>query len=583
MCGIVGIVGSDIEPGTASRMVAKLRHRGPDDSGVWEGEGAELGQSRLSIVDLSPAGHQPMELGDLVLVYNGEVYNHEALRAELGGSYRSTTDSETILHLYREHGDGCVRFLTGMFAFAIWDRRRRRLFAARDRLGIKPFHYWVRDGQLGFASELKALLELDTPSLDRSAIRDLFTYRHIPTPKTIYRDIRKLPPAHTLVWQDGRIEIERYWTPDVTSEINDPREAEEGLDTVLKTVMPEHLMSDVPVGVFLSGGLDSAAVTAYLPKPRTFTLGIDVKHRDEAPAARLVAEMYGTDHHEERVGGTQLEPALALMPRLFDEPFGDSAAWSNWAVARMAKKHVTVVLSGEGGDELFLGYQRHQKQTGAVLNPFMRAAAALVPTLSLTARSLQRKSFTGFDRYVTLVSPFNPVQQAALLHPDLLAASDEDPAWNLRAFWQDDLDPRKSMQWVDINTTLHDGILTKVDRTSMAHSLEVRPPLLDHRVVEFALKLAPELLRATDGGPGKLILRKLMEPRLPPGHLDRPKSGFNLPIRRWIKTQPELLDGALDRLENAKIIRRPRFAKFSSEQVWTMLVLDRWMTENGIA
>ncbi len=248
----------------------------------------------------------------------------------------------------------------------------------------------------------------------------------------------------------------------------------------------------------------------------------------------------------------------------------------------MAKKHVTVVLSGEGGDELFLGYQRHQKQTGAVLNPLMRAVGGLVPKLSLTARSLQRKMFTGFERYVTLVGPFNQVQQRALLHPELLDSSDEDPAWNLAAFWRDDLDPRKAMQWADINTTLHDGILTKVDRTSMAHSLEVRPPLLDHRVVEFALRLAPDLLRSTDGGPGKLVLRKLMEPKLPPGHLDRPKSGFNLPIRRFIKTQPELLEGALDRLADARIINRSRFAKFSSEQVWTMLVLDRWMTDNGV-
>lgn len=564
-------------------MVATLRHRGPDDVGVWEGEGAQLGQSRLSIVDLSPAGHQPMELGDLVLVYNGEAYNHEALRAGIGGDYRSTTDSETLLHLYREYGDDCVRYLTGMFGFAVWDRRRRRLFAARDRLGIKPFQYWVRGRQLAFASELKALLELGNPVVDRSAIRDLFTYRHIPTPKTIYAEIRKLPPGHTLIWQDGRVEIERYWTPDVTSEISDPRESEEGLDTVLRTVMPEHLMSDVPVGVFLSGGLDSAAVTAYLEKPRTFTLGIDVKHRDEAPAARLVAEMYGTDHYEERVGATQLEPALDLMPKLFDEPFGDSGAWASWAVARMAKKHVTVVLSGEGGDELFLGYERHQKQTGAVLNPMVRAAGSLVPPLSLTARSLQRKMFTGFDRYATLVGPFNQVQQQVLLHPELLDSSESDPSWNLREFWRDDLDPRKAMQWVDINTTMHDGILTKVDRTSMSHSLEVRPPLLDHRVVEFALKLAPELLRSTDGGPGKLILRNLMEPKLPPGHLDRPKSGFNLPIRRFIKSQPELLEGALDRLADARIIRRPRFAKFSSEQVWTILVLDRWMREKAVS
>ncbi len=279
MCGIVGIIGGEIEPGTAARMVATLRHRGPDDAGVWEGEGAHLGQSRLSIVDLSSAGHQPMELGDLVLVYNGETYNHEALRVELGGRYHSTTDSETILHLFREHGDGCVRYLTGMFAFAIWDRQRRRLFVARDRLGIKPLHYWIEGGRLAFASEIKALMELGTPAIDRTAIRDLFTYRHIPAPKTVYEGIRKLPPAHTLVWQDGRVEIERYWKPEVSSKITDPREAEEGLDAVLKTVMPEHLMSDVPVGVFLSGGLDSAAVTAYLRQ----TADLHPRDRCQAP------------------------------------------------------------------------------------------------------------------------------------------------------------------------------------------------------------------------------------------------------------------------------------------------------------
>jgi len=582
MCGIVGIVGGEIEPGSVARMVATLRHRGPDDVGVWEGEGAQLGHSRLSIVDLSSAGHQPMELGDLVLVYNGETYNHEALRAVLGGSYHSTTDSETILHLYREYGDQCVRHLTGMFAFAIWDRRRRRLFVARDRLGIKPVHYWVRDGQLAFASELKALMGLGTPAIDRTAIRDLFSYRHIPAPKTIYSGIRKLQPAHTLVWQDGRLEINRYWRPEVTSEISDPREAQEGLDAVLGTAIPEHQMSDVPVGIFLSGGLDSATVTSFVPENQTFTLGFDVKHRDEAPAARRVAELFGTDHHEVRVGPAGFEAVLGLMPRLFDEPFGDSGAWSNWAVADLAAKHVKVAMCGEGADELFLGYDRHKKQLAAPHHPMIRAAGVVVPRLSLTGRSIQRRTATGFERYANLVCPFMPAQQAVLLHPEILDASDENPTWNLAEFWRDDLDPRKSMQWVDLNTTLPDGLLTRVDRAGMAHSLEVRPPLLDHRVVEFALRLAPDLLRGTDGGPGKLVLRRLMAPRLPPGHLDGPKGGFNLPIRRWIKKRPELLRGALDRLADAKIIRRPRFANFSSEQVWTMLVLDRWISDKGI-
>jgi asparagine synthase (glutamine-hydrolysing) len=563
-------------------MVATLHHRGPDDRGVWESDGAQLGHARLTIVDLTSAGRQPMELDDLVLVYNGEVYNHQELRAELGVDYRGTSDSETILHLYREHGDGCVYRMTGMFAFAVWDRRRRRLFMARDRLGIKPLHYGARDGQLAFASELKALLELGTPPVDRSAIRDLFTYRHIPAPKTAYQGIRKLPPAHTLVWQDGRFETRCYWHPEISSVISDPDEALEGLDAVLRTAIPEHLMSDVPVGVFLSGGLDSATVTAHVPAgTRTFTLGFDVARRDEAPAARRVAETFGTDHHEVRVGPADLATVLDLMPGLFDEPFGDSGAWSNWAVADLAAGYVKVALCGEGADELFLGYQRQHKQLLSPMNHFVSAVGSLAPRLSLTGRSIQRRSATGFDRFVNHICPFAPAQQAALLHPDLLDDAEDDPTWCFAGNWRDDLDERKAMQWTEIKTTLPDGLLTRVDRASMAHSLEVRPPLLDHRVVELALRLHPDLLADGRGGPGKLVLRGLMEPRLPPGHLDRPKGGFNLPIRRWIKSRPGLLQDALDRLTEAEIIRRPRFASFSSEQIWTMLVLDRWISEEG--
>jgi asparagine synthase (glutamine-hydrolysing) len=563
-------------------MVATLRHRGPDDSGVWEGEGAQLGHARLTIVDLSSAGHQPMELGDLVLVYNGEIYNHRALRAGLGGEYRGTSDSETLLHLYREHGDRCVERLTGMFAFTIWDRRRRRLFVARDRLGIKPVHYWVGNGQIAFSSELKALLELESPAVDRSAIRDLFTYRHIPAPKTAYRGINKLEPAHTLVWQDGKIETACYWEPDVSSEIGDPREAEEALGGVLATAIPEHLMSDVPVGVFLSGGLDSATVTAHVPETRTFTLGFDVLHRDEAPAARRVAEHFGTDHREVRVGPAGLEETLALMPSLFDEPFGDSGAWSNWAVADLAAHHVKVALCGEGADELFLGYDRHAKQLQPPINPVLDALGALAPRLSLTGRSVRRRRATGFERFVNHLCPFAPPQQEVLLHPELLESGDDDPLWCFTQYWREDLDPRKAMQWTELKTTLPDGLLTRVDRAGMAHSLEVRPPLLDHRVVELALRFAPDLLRSANGGPGKLVLRRLMEPRLPAGHLDRPKGGFNLPIRRWIKSHAELLRAARNRLADARILRRPLFARFSSEQVWTILVLDRWMTDNGV-
>jgi asparagine synthase (glutamine-hydrolysing) len=468
-----------------------------------------------------------------------------------------------------------------MFAFAVWNEARHELLLARDRLGIKPLYYWQRGTNLAFASELKALLTLGAPAVDRGAIRDLFTYGYIPTPKSAYRGIAKLPPAHTLVWRDGRVEIARYWTPRSSSDITDPQQAAEGLDALLRTVVPEHQMSDVPTGVFLSGGIDSATLVSFLDHPRTFTLGFDVAHRDESPAARRVAEHFATEHFEGRVKPADIEDALAIIPRVFDEPFGDSAAWSNWEVARMARPQVTVALSGEGGDELFLGYQRHGKMLQREAGALTRLAASVMPPLTHGGRSLQRRAASGFDRYVILCGHFAPRQQDALLDPELLHADGDDPAWAYRAAWRDDLEPRKAMQWLDLHTTLPDGILTKADRTSMDHALEVRPPLLDHRVVEFALSLAPGLLRSADGATGKLVLRRLMEERLPAGHLDLRKSGFNLPIMRWIRKQPQILESALDRLADHRIIRRPRRANFGSEQIWALLVLERWLESNA--
>jgi asparagine synthase (glutamine-hydrolysing) len=581
MCGIAGIVGTEAEPGTAERMARCLVHRGPDDFGVWESDGAQLGHTRLAILDPTPAGHQPMQLGPFVLAYNGEIYNHAELRKQLRGPFASGTDSETLLHAFSEWGTGCVSHLTGMFGFAVWDQRRHRLVLARDRMGIKPLYYRRLSDGLAFSSELKGLLALGPSAIDHNALRDYFTYKFIPSPKTAYSGIAKLPPAHTLVWEDGRIEIERYWQPVSSTEISDPREAELRLDELFKVVIPEHEMSDVPTGVFLSGGIDSATVVSFLDRPRTFTLGFDVAHRDESDGARRVAEHFGTDHREERVHPAGIEEALELIPRLFDEPFGDSAAWSNWEVARLARRHVTVALSGEGGDELFLGYQRHGKMMQPAAGPFTRFGAALAPTFSQTSRSLERRSSAGLDRYAILSGPFTPAEQQLLLHPRLLEAGDPDPMWAFRAVWRVDVEPRKAMQWVDIHTTLPDGILTKVDRTSMDHALEVRPPLLDHRVVEFALSLSPQLMRSDDGRIGKLIIRRLMEPRLPAGHLDRPKSGFNLPIRRWVRSQPEVLKSALDRLADVSVIRRPQWTSFGSEQIWSLLVLDRWLQRNG--
>ncbi len=583
MCGIVGVVGCPPEDTRViERMTDRLHHRGPDDRGTWCSPDAHLGHTRLAILDLSDAGHQPMTLGDLVLTYNGEIYNFRELRRDLGGPFVSDCDTEVLLHLFARDGARCVHQLRGMFAFAVWDDRRRQLFAARDRLGIKPLYYRPLADGIAFASELKSLLELGRPAVDPSAIRDVLTYGWVPTPKSAFSGIHKLPPAHTLTWQDGRLTVERYWQPEPRTEITDMDEARERLDELLADVIPEHTLSDVPVGVFLSGGIDSTTVTAFLDRPQTFTLSQDVAHRSEAPAARIVAEHFGTEHHEDTAGAIDLEQALEAMPDLYDEPFGDSAAWSVWLISRLARQRVTVALSGEGGDELFCGYQWYSRWFTTPSSPVHRALARFVPPVTSLGRSLHRNESTGLERYATFLGVFTPQQKRALLGPRLADVHDDD-LWFYREHWREDLNPLHRIQWADFHTYLPDGMLTKVDRASMAHSLEVRPPLLDHRLAEFAFSLHPTLQRDINGNRGKLVIRNLMADRVPPGHFDRPKRGFNLPIRRWVRRHPGMMDAALDRLAEAGIIRRPRITKFKHDQVWTLLVLDRWLERfNGL-
>lgn len=581
MCGIVGIVGCPPpDERIIGAMTSTLQHRGPDDRGIWISPEAQLGHTRLSILDLSAAGHQPMEHGHLVLTYNGEIYNFRELRQDLDGPFRSDSDTEVLLHLLDRDGLRCVDRLNGMFSFAAWDRRRRRLLVARDRLGIKPFYYRELDGGLAFASEAKALLELGRPPADLSALRDVLTYGYVPTPKSAWKGIRKLPAGHTLVWEDNRTVIERYWRPEARVQITDMGEACERLDELLTEIVPMHTLSDVPVGVFLSGGIDSTVVTSFLDKPHTFTLGQDIARRSEAPAARRAAEHFSTVHREEIAGRVDLERALDMMPALFDEPYGDSAAWSVWLVSQLARTEVVVALSGEGGDELFCGYQWYSRFFETAGRGWARTFSQMVPPFTDLGRSLQRRGATGLARYASFLVVFTDQQRRALIGPRLENAHDDD-LWHFRAHWREDLDPIRRMQWTDLHTYLPDAMLTKVDRASMAHSLEVRPPLLDHRLVEFALALDPALQRDIPGNKGKLVVRRLMADRVPPGHFDLPKRGFNLPIRQWLRRHPGLLNGALDRLADAGLIRRPPTAHFKGEQAWTLLVLDRWLTASG--
>ena len=581
MCGIAGIVGAVPDPAVIERMVDRLRHRGPDDRGVWRSEDAHLGHARLAILDLSSAGHQPMVRDQLVISYNGEVYNFRELRGQLPGPFRSDCDTEVVLAAYAEQGERCLHRLRGMFAFAVWDARRHRLFAARDRLGIKPFYYRQLPGGLAFASEIKALLELGGSPIDTSALRDYLTYRYIPAPKTVYAEIRELPPGHTLIWEAGApLEIARWWEPAAAVTITDMDEAVERLGGLLSTAVPMHTLADVPVGVFLSGGIDSTTTVAFVDRPRTFTLGSEVGHRDEAPVAREVAAHFGAEHHELIAESVDLELALETQPRLFDQPFGDSGSWATFLVSRMAREHVTVALCGEGGDELFCGYQWYRRWAEPPPGATLRQAAGLLPTFSTLGRSLQRRAATGLERYAAFLSPFTIEQKRALLGPRLDWEGYDD-LWFFRQHWREDVPPLKRLQWADLHTYLAGDLLTRVDRASMAHSLELRPPLLDHELVELTLSMDDRLLLDPDTGSGKLVVRRLMAERVPAGLFDRPKRGFNLPIRRWVARRPRLLRDALDRLADAGIIRRPRALGFTGEQAWALLTLDRWLTSSG--
>lgn len=564
-------------------MTRRLVHRGPDDLGIWRQPQAQLGHTRLAILDLSPAGHQPMVLGPLTLVYNGEIYNFRELRRGLAGPFRSDCDAEVLLHLYARDGADCVHALEGMFAFAVWDARNGTLFAARDRMGIKPLLYReLPGGGLAFASEIKALLELGRPRIDRSALSDYFTYKYVPAPKTIYAGISQLPAAHQLVWrQNGPARVSRYWSPSLEERITDAGAARERLDALLSEIVPEHTLADVPVGVFLSGGIDSSTLAAFLDRPRTFTLGSTLKRRDESNLAREVAKHFDTEHHEELGTKIDFEEALETLPAVFDEPFGDSGAWAVYLIARMARRHVKVVLSGEGGDELFSGYGKYSKWLTDKAPPFASSLAAWRPPFSSGARSLQRRSSSGLERYAAYLSPFTLQQKRALLHPDLLPA-DYDDLWHLRPHWRSDLEPLRRMQWADLHTVLSGHLMTKVDRATMAHSLEARPPLCDHRLVEFGLAVDTELLRDVEKNRGKLIVRSLMDPRMPSGHFDRKKRCFNLPISPWVKRNPDRVREAFRRLEMGGVILAQKRPRYSNEQYWMLLVLERWMTRTRL-
>jgi asparagine synthase (glutamine-hydrolysing) len=576
MCGIAGILGLDGAPVAEHelrRMCDAMSHRGPDDDGFFQAEGIGLAMRRLSIIDLA-TGKQPVHNEDASVwaVFNGEIYNYKELRLRLearGHSFRTATDTETIVHLYEEEGPRCVERMRGMFAFAVWDARRRTLLLARDRVGIKPLYYGEVDGRLVFASELKSILEL--PEVERrlnwQAVSHLFTFLSTSSTESVVAGIRKLEPGHVLVASPGRgARTSRYWDLEVEPEYGRSEEqVVEGLRAVLDEAVRLHMVSDVPVGAFLSGGVDSSAVVSAMVRHsgrrvKTFSIGFTEEDWSELAYARIAARRLGTDHHE-WVLGPEVADVLDDLAWHLDEPFGDSSAIPTYMVSKLAAEHVKVVLSGDGGDEVFAGYDKYaveererglERRLPAPVRAAMRALAPLVPPGVKGHNFLRHFSLAGHRRYLDSSTLFRPEDKARLFRPEALALFAEyDPYREALAHLGGrSRDWLSAIQYLDIKSYLPLDILTKVDRASMAHSLETRVPLLDHKLVEFAAAIPPELkLRR---GAGKYVFKRALEGILPREILHRPKRGFAIPLGRW-------MDGVLgDRLRDLLLSERTR-------------------------
>lgn len=617
MCGIAGIVDPEgASRDTLGRMCDALAHRGPDDADlcVWEDQGVGLGHRRLSIIDLSPAGRNPMgnEDGTVWVVHNGEIYNYRELRRELeaaGHRFRSNSDTEVIVHAYEQWGEDHVERLRGMFAYALYDRRAAsmggasmpRVLLVRDRLGIKPLFYSWDDRRLLFASEPKAIFAVPgfdrTP--DRSALADFLTYLYVPTPKTAYARIRKVSPGEILVFDGSRLEGRRYWDvkPDASPAQIGVAEAASCVRELLEDSVRAHLVSDVPVGLFLSGGIDSSTIAALATSVsddalRAYSIGFDVAEHSETKFARLVAARFDLGYREWVVGVGSVREALDRVGDAYDEPFGDGSAVPTMRVSELASDEGKVVLSGDGGDELFGGYGWYRRwsfrqKVGFVPLALRRGVFGPLAKLagSRSRRWLSDLALDPFRQYARLLELFSPEEKRGLLGPSL---QDElegyDDYWHFRRYWREELDPLTRMQYLDLKTYLPDDILTKVDRASMAVGLEVRPPFLDHRLVEAVFAL-PASVRLPGGEP-KGLLKRAMGPVLPKEVVERPKKGFSAPWDVWMGELDRWASGYLrdGAAVQAGILRPEPLSSLDGygrgARTWSLLLLERWCREN---
>ncbi len=618
MCGIAGIVNSDsaesVDAGTIHRMCLSIAHRGPDDEGIYTQGSVGLGMRRLSIIDVA-GGRQPIHNEDKTLwvVFNGEIYNFPELRPELerrGHRFYTNTDTEVIIHLYEDLGSACVQRLRGMFAFAVFDQRRRRLLLARDRLGIKPLHYAALPGRLLFGSEIKAILAAapELKEINPAGLLEYFYFGYIPDPHTAFKNIQKLPPGHLLEWENGRFSVRQYWDlpPYGTRGSLSEEECLDELESRLAQAVRIRLISDVPLGALLSGGVDSSLVVALMARAsnapvKTFSVGFTRQGFNEAHHAQVVARHFGTDHHELTVE-PDIQQALDGLTHSLEEPFGDSSMIPTYYISRLAREHVTVALSGDGGDELFAGYDRYPiNLRGTPLEPLPEWSRQLYrryvhPRFPRSMRGHAHAYSIALpwdERYLDYISMVPSFERRVPLLSDGFRASIGnlgDPRDRFRAYLRTAPagDRISRLLYLDTKTYLVADILTKVDRMSMATSLEARVPLLDHIFVEYAASL-PAGLKLRGNEP-KYILKKLAE-RLgvPREALYRPKQGFALPLVHWIRNElrqelvrvllePRTLQRGYLSASGIKQLldEHMRGRRDHSGSIWRLLVFELW-------
>ncbi len=625
MCGITGWAEFDPRafPADGARellhaMCERMVHRGPDSEGLLVTGGVALGMRRLAIIDLI-TGEQPAfnEDKSVAVVLNGEIYDYRELRAQLeerGHSFASASDTEVLPHLYEEYGKQMVEHLNGMFAFALWDARKRRLFIARDRFGEKPLYWGVFDKTLLFASEPKVLLAHPSvhASLNLQALRQYLSYDYIPAPLTIYEGVNKLPAAHTLTLENGRVQVERYWS--LSYQTKQPVPTEQEAAAELLRLMADsvrlRLVSDVPLGILLSGGLDSSTVAALAvqasPEPvKTFSISFAESSFDESSYARGVAKFLGTDHHEERLSANLAANLVGEIGAWMDEPFSDPSLVPTYLLSRFTRKHVTVALGGDGGDELFAGYpmyrghywaEIYQRVPGFVRRGLVEPAVRLLPkkTKNLSfdykaTRFVMGSKYDAVARHHVWFGAFTPEDQESLLTNEVLRATDGDIYAAARQMRDecDATDLVESMQNLDTRLYLAEDILTKVDRASMAVSLEVRAPFLDTRVAEFAASL-PSSYKLR-GSTTKYILKRAVADLVPRFVIRRPKKGFGVPVAEWLKGKLRPLARDLlspERVRRAGVFNPDYVARLQDEHergvanhrklLWTLLMFELW-------